>query len=553
MRSFALGKEPGSSTSVHLRGTMRYTRLLRLPSSGASHVSIAVSHTAEKVSKVVVLKTLHGDRSEDPRAVERLLFEARLTARMNHPNVVQVLTVCRDNALPVIVMEYLAGQSLATLLSAANDLPELSLPLRIGIVTRLLTGLHYAHCLRDVDGTRLGVVHGGVSPDNVVITYDGQVKLIDFGRAKLGVTQGEDHSSMSRLPYLAPEQFGGKPDMRGDVFAVGAVLWEMVAKRQLWGQVPAPVVVRRLLAGDIPRLRDAVPSVDGELDRICSKALAPQPDGRYPTAAEMREDLERYVAQRGGAVSEPALGALVCNACSEQRRQVREMLDARLSELGLSWAQPESNAALMPVLARPFLGRRLRDLAPIVLGSTLVVALLSWKAVDAAGSAAKEPRRPAAGRTEPFARNTAAAEGVSAQGNSPAGSAEPATRLIKLEVAVQPQHALLYLDGQPLSSNPLSASMVWDPLPHTIVGQADGFEAFSRTFRLDSDVVIDAALRPQASEVPRQRSTPLSALAAPRVTRPTQPKLGRPPRARAQLQREPLAGGMYPKVNILSD
>jgi hypothetical protein len=208
---------------------------------------------------------------------------------------------------------------------------------------------------------------------------------------------------------------------------------------------------------------------------------------------------------------------------------------------------------LIPLLARPFLGRRLRDLAPFVLSGTLVVALLVWKAVDAADSAAREPHRPAVSRTEPFGKNAAATEGVSARGNFPAGTVEPATRLIKLDVAVEPQHALLYLDGQPLSSNPLSASMIWDPLPHTIVGQADGFEAFSRTFRLDSDVVIDAALRPQASGALRQRAAPLRALAATRVTPPTQPRVGRPPRARAQLQREPLAEGKYPKVTILSD
>lgn len=552
MRSFALEEETTSTTSVQRGRTTRYTRLLRLESSGSSHVSVAVSQTAERVSKMVVLKTIHRDRFHDQRAAQRLLKEARLTARMNHPNVIQLHGVYRENALPVMVMEYLAGQPLANLLSTANDLPELTIELRVALVIRLLTGLHYVHRLRDFDGTLLGMVHGGVSPDNIVITYDGQVKLIDFGRAQLGIFNGDTPSSMSRLPYLAPEQFGGKPDLRSDVFAAGAILWEMVAKRQLWGQVPAPVVVRRLLAGDVPRLRDAVPSVDPELDRICGIALAPQPDGRYRTAAEMKEDLERYVAQRGVAVSGQALGALVSSACRAQSRQARQLLDERLSELGLSLAQAENRSVLMPILARPVLDRRFRGFALLVLSGALVVALLLWKAPDRQNTAATDPG-PAKNPLEPIVMQALPAEKVTAWGELPTESVESPTRLIKLEVAVRPGHALLYLDGQRLSSNPLTAQVVWDPFSHTIRGQADGFKMFSRTFRLDSDLTIDVALEREASSVVTRRAHRSKAVAAKRAPPAKQSKLSAPQRSGGTLDRRLLAEGASPKVTLLVD
>jgi eukaryotic-like serine/threonine-protein kinase len=258
-------------------GAPRYSRLLELGSSQQSSVWAAVARSADDICQMVVLKGVGNDRAGDGEAVQRLLDEARLTARMNHPNVVAMHGLLREGTRPVMVMEYLAGQSLAALLASANDLREFSLELRIGIVARLLRGLDYVHRLRDFDGRPLRVVHGGVSPDNVLITYDGEVKLIDFGRARVRASALDDPLARRRLPYAPPEQFSGAPDLRGDIFSVGVILWELVANRPLWGRIPTPMLVRRLLAGDIPRLRDVVPAVDGELDRICARALAPHP------------------------------------------------------------------------------------------------------------------------------------------------------------------------------------------------------------------------------------------------------------------------------------
>ncbi|HTV22444.1 MAG TPA: serine/threonine-protein kinase, partial [Polyangiaceae bacterium] len=235
-------------------------------SSSASRVWLAVSRSSG-VCQLVVLKTVSEARVQDASALLGLMDEARLTARMNHPNVVRVHALQHERSLPFLVLEHIAGPSLATLLASAGGLQRFSLDLRIAILVRLLRGLDHVHRLRDLDGRPLRVVHGAVSPENVVVSYDGEVKLIDFGRARALASRIPTLLDRRRLPYAPPEQFSGEPDARGDIFSAGVLLWELVANRPLWGSVPAPTIVRRLLEGDLPRLREATPDVDDALER----------------------------------------------------------------------------------------------------------------------------------------------------------------------------------------------------------------------------------------------------------------------------------------------
>jgi serine/threonine-protein kinase len=443
---------------------------------------------------MVVLKGVANGRAGDRDAIQGLLDEARLTARMNHPNVVAMQGLLREGTRPVIVMEYLAGQSLATLLATANDLREFSLEVRIAIVTRLLRGLDYVHRLRDFDGRPLRVVHGGVSPENVVVTYDGEVKLIDFGSARFRASALEDPLARRRLPYAPPEQFSGAPDLRGDIFSVGVILWELVANRPLWGRIPTPTLVRRLLAGDIPRLRDVVPGVDGELDRICSRALAPHPDGRFRSAADLRGELEHYLTVRQAFVPDTAIGALVCGACRELRRAAQKTIDVRIGELGLSLPPAHLPALSAKALPSPAaLERRQRTLAAWIVAGAVLVAVLLWVAL----------RREPAPETAQNGTAAAALAETLPGGDRASGpnevAAGDANRLVRLDLNVRPAHASLFIDGRRLSSNPLKATMIWDPHVHTLRGEADGYEPFTTAFRLDADVTIDAVLRPKPS------------------------------------------------------
>jgi tRNA A-37 threonylcarbamoyl transferase component Bud32 len=476
-----------------------YSRVLELGGSQLSSVWAAVANDSNDVHQLVVLKGVCEARIGDAAATQRLLDEARLTARMNHPNVVAMRGLEHEGTRPVIVMEYLAGQSLATVLANAGDLREFSLEMRIAILARLLRGLDYVHGLRDFDGRPLRVVHGGVSPENVLVTYDGEVKLIDFGRARSRASALEDPLARRRLPYAPPEHFSGAPDLRGDIFSSGVILWELVANRPLWGRLPAPTLVRRLLAGDIPRLRDVVPTVDGELDRICARAVAPHPDARFQSAADLRGELEHYLAVRGVFVADAAIGALVSSACRELRQSSRRTMDTRIGELGLSLrlALPAHSVTATPKAAA--LERRQRTIAASIVAGAILIALMLCVALQ---------RGPSSGTNADVDANVELS-GVglhAADSNDVAGS--DASRLVRLDVRVQPAHALLSIDGRRLSSNPLRATMVWDPLVHTLRAEADGYEPFSASFRLDADVEIAAVLRPELSGAVRTSVEP---------------------------------------------
>ena len=197
-------------------------------------------------------------------------------------------------------MEYLHGQPLTRVLNRMLRGPsQLSLPLRLRILTSVLAGLEHAHTLTDLDGTPMGVVHRDVSPQNVFVTYDGQVKLVDFGVAK---TLAASHHTRpgaikGKLAYMAPEQLQRNTiDRRADVFAVGVMLWEMLAGRRMWHGMTEVEIVAHLASNQpLPPL-PSDGSVPAGLEAICTRALDLDPDRRYQTAAELELELEGMLA-----------------------------------------------------------------------------------------------------------------------------------------------------------------------------------------------------------------------------------------------------------------
>lgn len=473
------------------RGARRYERLLQLSSDGTSVLWLAVAQGSYDVCRLVVLKTLTQQRASDEKAVKQLLDEARVTARLNHPNVVQVLELIRDGQAPVLVMEYLPGPCLATLAALASDSPGFTLELRLAIVSRLLRGLDHAHRVRDFDGRALRVVHGAVSPSNVVVTFDGQVKLIDFSCCSVGADGSEHVPARRALPYLAPEQLTGTLDFRVDLFSVGVILWELIAGRPMWGSTPAPTVMRRLLAGEIPDLRAAQPGVDAELARICARALARHRDTRYRSASEMRDEIDRYLDRRGSTNRDGALASLVRRTCRAQQQHTQRLIEARLAQLGISVARAVQDSWAPWQSARAALARGTHSAGARAAGAAAAVALGLWLLSP---SPAEPPPQ------EWGAPSPAVALGVARPAPSPLGSECLATpeppRLVRLELSVEPPGAVLYLDGQRLSSNPIDARLVLDAKPHTLRASADGYAELVSSFQLDSDLRLDAELRP---------------------------------------------------------
>ncbi|HOU93525.1 MAG TPA: serine/threonine-protein kinase, partial [Polyangiaceae bacterium] len=232
----------------------QYRILIELGRGGTSDVYLAVVDGSGGFNKLVVLKALKPEIARDRAARRLFLSEARLSARLNHPNIVQVNEVIEQSGIPIIVMEYLEGRSLAEILERGRE--RLPLGLHLRVLSDALRGLHYSHDLCDYDGTPLRVVHRDMSPHNVLVTFEGQVKILDFGLAKVaGTADSQSGVLRGRLHYMAPDQLSEDRalDRRADVYAVGVMLWEAAAGQRLWNDVSEPVVMRRVLEGRLPR------------------------------------------------------------------------------------------------------------------------------------------------------------------------------------------------------------------------------------------------------------------------------------------------------------
>jgi len=275
----------------------KYTLARKLAEGGMAEVYLARQGGLEGFEKLVVVKRILPSLSGDQAFVKMFLNEARVAARLNHPNVVQIFDLGKAEELYYIAMEFVHGEDLRELIRVADEghlRPPHGLVCRV--IADTLAGLHYAHTRASPDGKPLGLVHRDVSPQNILVTYEGGVKLVDFGIAK--ATQATNEQTQAGLfkgkfAYMSPEQATGKPlDARTDVFAVGILLWELCTWHRLFKR-PSDMATLIAVAEDvIPSARELDASVPPELDAIIMKALARPLDERYQTAQEMRADLE---------------------------------------------------------------------------------------------------------------------------------------------------------------------------------------------------------------------------------------------------------------------
>lgn len=316
----------------------RHRLLFAIGHGGMSDVWLSLISSARGVDKLLVVKHLRASLLDDPEALAMFRDEARLASRLHHPNIVQVFETGQEGPIPYMTMELLDGQPLHRVIRQLGvhqrENEPLSLGMRLRIIAELLEGLHYAHELRDYDGSPLAIVHRDVSPQNLFITYDGQIKLIDFGIASASdsITRTEGHGLKGKLVYMSPEQARGeRVDRRTDVFAAGVMLWELLAGRRLWAGVHEAALVRALTEGELPEL--ALPDLPDALQAIVERALAPAREDRYPSADAMRGEIEAFLDSEGIDVSTRAIGKRVAEAYAAERKDVRERVDRELLRL----------------------------------------------------------------------------------------------------------------------------------------------------------------------------------------------------------------------------
>jgi phosphate transport system substrate-binding protein len=314
----------------------KYRLIARLGTGGMADVFLAVRHGPVGFQRLLVVKRLRADLMGDTTFEGMLLAEARLAARLHHPNIVQTFEVGQDGKCPFIVMEYLDGQPLHRIAQAARSNPAILDPASAAtIVAEALSGLHYAHELTNYDGTPLNIIHRDISPQNLFLTYDGEVKLVDFGIAKASLDEVATEVGVvkGKLTYMSPEQTcSARLDRRTDVFAMGVVLWELLANRRLFA-FDSPVETLSAIAGGFrPKASDSAPNVAPELDAVCSRALEPDLDRRFQTAAEMREAIEDFLEHsRYRITRRDVLGRRLREHFSDERARMDQRIQACMS------------------------------------------------------------------------------------------------------------------------------------------------------------------------------------------------------------------------------
>lgn len=290
----------------------RYTLFELIGKGGMAEIYLARAETDLGATRLSVVKQILPAFSDDPRFEAMLTHEAKLAARLSHARVVQVFDLGRADGHLFIAMEYVEGFDLNALLRQCTE-KRIGLPVEhaLGIVADVLEGLDYAHRLKGEDGKPLGLVHRDVSPSNVLISYEGEVKLCDFGIAHANdlVREGASEALKGKAGYMSPEHAQGEPlDARADVFAAGIVLWELLAGHRLYrpkGELPLLEQARR---AEIPPLPEKGLPNAPDLEKIVQRALARDREERYPSALAMLRDLEAYLAKNGLLASRLKLG-----------------------------------------------------------------------------------------------------------------------------------------------------------------------------------------------------------------------------------------------------
>lgn len=336
----------------------RYRPLAVLGRGGMANVYLAAASGPGNFNKLVVIKELKPELADDPEFRMMFLDEARLAARLHHPNVVQTYEVLENPDQHAFVMEYLDGQAMNRVRQRLTQLgQELALGVQLRIVAELLAGLHYAHELADYDGTPLRIVHRDVSPHNVFVTYAGEVKVVDFGIAKASDSSAQTKVGIikGKLSYMAPEQALGQAiDRRADVFAVGLILWEAATGQRIWKGMQDAAILNLLSTGNIPDIRQYAPNTPPALVDACARALAIDPAHRFATAADFLADLEAAMRLVPGVPGTRELGTLVTQAFEEERRKIRTVIEEAMREakaVPTGEFEPEMLAQLAPHMA----------------------------------------------------------------------------------------------------------------------------------------------------------------------------------------------------------
>lgn len=530
-------------------GMGRYRLLAELGRGGMADVYLAMTAGPGGFSKLLVIKQLRV--SDDAHLVGMFLDEARLAARVSHPNIVQTFEVVHEGSRAFMVMEFLDGPSLSRLRRAASKRGQrVPLGIELRILRDALLGLQYAHDLKGYDGKAMGVVHRDFTPQNLIVTYDGDTKIVDFGIAKALDQQSQTTVGMfkGKLTYVPPEQLMGQAvDRRADLFAAGVVLYEAVTGTSPWKEMTNAAITHALASGQIPRLMEAATEYP-ELAAICDQAMAVDPDDRFSTAEDMRLALDEFVKERKLEVSRADVSAFVSSMLGDVRDRTRQVIEAQLKKQTalpaadtLAQGLPtldgftpspaakvvgRSLPALMASDSFPDTGRSMRSsavtpvpsqgvsvaaIAVLVFAILVLTGVIVFLALRPSSPApvATAPQPVVAPQPEEHRPRPVRAEPPPEETPEPAAaSATPTPARVSVRIKSSPSNARLFLDDLELPSNPFQGDYPLDSSVHELRISAPGFVDVRRGVQFERDVTIDISLSRQPPPRPGAPARP---------------------------------------------
>ena len=460
----------------------RYILLTRLAAGGMAEIFLAEPAAEQGSGRVLVVKRILPHLADSPELLAMFHNEARLAAQIAHPNVCRLSELGEERGQHFIAMEYLEGVTFARLGADLARGPRAPGDFRLAaaLVAQACEGLHHAHELCGEDGRPLGLVHRDVSPQNLIVTTAGVVKVLDFGIAKVHDAVVKTHSGVvkGKFQYMSPEQIAGRAvDRRADLFALGAVLFELVSGQPLFARPNVLDVTRAIAEEPIPRLRSARPDAPPGFDELVARLLARDPGERPASARALADELGRAVAPLGGLLAPHEVAAAVNQLCAgfiaERRALVEEAVSASAEER--QFAAPEmptervAGSALPTTIDRRPFGRRRRGrvLIPLAIAAPALALGAVWLARRAGGG---EPSgRPDAGAAVAIAPVASPADAApaplahpvaadAAPPAPPADRARPARKKNErpgfFTVDSEP-YATIYVDGKRLGDTPL--------------------------------------------------------------------------------------------------
>ena len=307
----------------------RYELMGEIASGGMATVYLARLTGMGGFQRFVAMKRLHPHLASEKEFVEMFLDEARIAARIHHPNVVPILEVGASSVGYYLVMEYIEGDTLARLLArAASTGKKLPVSIALRIAIDMLSGLHAAHELHDDQNQPVHLVHRDVSPQNVLVGQDGIARITDFGvaRAASRLTATRVGQLKGKIAYMAPEQAAGAEDLdrRADVFSSGIVVWEALAQKRLFKAENEAATLSRVIAEPVPLLFQVAPQVSKEVSGVVMRALDRDANKRFPSCAAFADALEAAAALKDKVATPRELAAYVQEVMGQEIAQQRD-------------------------------------------------------------------------------------------------------------------------------------------------------------------------------------------------------------------------------------